>query len=137
MLNRDFREIISAFNDGEVDYLVVGAYAVAAHGLPRATGDIDLWIRPTPENAKRAWRALVAFGAPMERVSVDDLAAPKQARRRSSAGHCRRRPSLCPAFLKNNSVHRADSINTTMLCRATVYVKADVTPVTFEVTGTT
>ena|SRR5471030_1444715 len=76
MLNRDFREIISAFNDGGVDYLVVGAYAVAAHGLPRATGDIDLWIRPTAENAQRTWWALAAFGAPMDRVSVDDLAVP-------------------------------------------------------------
>jgi hypothetical protein len=76
MLNRDFREIISAFNDGAVDYLVVGAYAVAAHGLPRATGDIDLWIRPTAENAQRTWRALAAFGAPMDRVSVDDLCVP-------------------------------------------------------------
>src|ERR1041384_2989858 len=76
MLNQDFREILSAFNAAGVEYLVVGAYAVAAHGLPRATGDIDLWIRPSPENAQRAWRALAEFGAPMERVSADDLSTP-------------------------------------------------------------
>ena len=45
MLNPDFRDILSAFNAERVEYLLVGAYAVAAHGLPRATGDIDLWIR--------------------------------------------------------------------------------------------
>ena len=54
MLNPSFRDILSTFNAEGVDYLLVGAYAVAAHGLPRATGDIDLWIRATPENAKRA-----------------------------------------------------------------------------------
>jgi hypothetical protein len=77
MLNPDFKEIISAFNDGNVEYLVVGAYAVAAHGLPRATGDIDLWIRPTSANAQRTWDALAAFGAPMDRVSVNDLSTPE------------------------------------------------------------
>ena len=54
MLNPDFSDMLSAFNAAKVDYLVVGAYAVGAHGLPRSTGDIDLWIDPTPENAKRA-----------------------------------------------------------------------------------
>jgi hypothetical protein len=52
MLNPDFRDILSAFNAERVEYLLVGAYAVAAHGLPRATGDIDLWIRPSTANAK-------------------------------------------------------------------------------------
>ena len=73
MLNPDFKEIISAFNAARVEYLVVGGYALAAHGLPRATGDIDLWVRPIPENAKRVVRALVAFRAPVERVEVDDF----------------------------------------------------------------
>ncbi|MEP6495689.1 MAG: hypothetical protein ABJF01_23600 [bacterium] len=76
MLNQDFKDIISAFNAARVEYLLVGGYAVAAHGLPRATGDIDLWIRPTPENAQRAWQALADFGAPMERVSLVDLCRP-------------------------------------------------------------
>jgi len=44
LLNSDFRDILSAFCDEKVEFMLVGAYAVAAHGLPRATGDIDLWI---------------------------------------------------------------------------------------------
>ena len=74
MLNPDYRDILSAFSDASVEFLVVGAYAVAAHGVPRATGDIDLFVRPTPENAQRVWNGLSAFGAPMERVEVADFA---------------------------------------------------------------
>ena len=74
MLNRDFREIISAFNAAGVEYLVVGAYAVAAHGIARATGDIDFWIRPEAANAERVWNALVQFGAPLDRISTSDFA---------------------------------------------------------------
>lgn len=76
MLNPDYRDMLSAFEDDEVEYLVVGAYALAAHGAPRATGDLDLWIRPTPENADRALRALEAFGAPTQDLTVSDLADP-------------------------------------------------------------
>ena len=74
MLDPDFHDILSSFAAEGVDYLVVGAYAVAAHGLPRATGDIDLWIRPTRENAQRVWRALASYGAPLDAVRVDDFA---------------------------------------------------------------
>src|SRR5262245_61334334 len=73
MLNPDFRDILSAFAEHEVDYMVVGAYALAYHGLPRATGDIDLWVRCSPENAERVWAALGAFGAPLGQISKDDL----------------------------------------------------------------
>jgi hypothetical protein len=76
MLNSDFRDILSAFNAERVEYLVVGAYALAAHGLPRATGDIDLWIRRSPENAERVWRALAEFGAPLDQLSRSELTAP-------------------------------------------------------------
>jgi hypothetical protein len=62
LLNKDFREILSFFCDEKVEFMLVGAYALAAHGLPRATGDIDLWIQRSPENAQRVWRALVNFG---------------------------------------------------------------------------
>lgn len=68
--------MLSAFDEEDVEYLVVGAYALAAHGAPRATGDLDLWIRPTPENADRAFRALEAFGAPTHDLTVDDLSDP-------------------------------------------------------------
>lgn len=64
MLEPDFRDMLSALNDAHVEYLVVGAFALASHGYPRATGDLDCWIRATPENADRVVTALTAFGAP-------------------------------------------------------------------------
>jgi hypothetical protein len=73
MLNPDFRDILSAFNGARVEYLVVGAYAVAVHGVPRATGDIDLWINPLIENAHQVWTALADFGAPMDQLALEDL----------------------------------------------------------------
>jgi predicted nucleotidyltransferase len=73
MLNKNFRDMLFALNDAGVEYLVVGAYALAAHGSPRATGDIDFWVRAVPDNATRVWRALSAFGAPMSRISVEDF----------------------------------------------------------------
>lgn len=76
MLNPDYRDMLSAFEDEKVEYLVVGAYALAAHGAPRATGDLDLWIRPTPENVDRTFSALEAFGAPTHELTVSDLADP-------------------------------------------------------------
>ena len=77
-LNPDFFDILQAMHDTDVEYLVVGAYAMAVHGVPRATGDIDLWINPTTENAQRVASALHAFGAPWEAhgLTVDDLARP-------------------------------------------------------------
>jgi hypothetical protein len=76
LLNPDFRDILSAFSEEKVDYMVVGAYALAFHGLPRATGDIDLWIRCSDENATSVWRALVRFGAPLSDLTIDDLKTP-------------------------------------------------------------
>ena len=49
---------------------------MAAHGCPRATGAIDFWVRPTPENAKRVWNALASFGAPMAEIAVEDFSTP-------------------------------------------------------------
>jgi hypothetical protein len=49
---------------------VVGAHALSIHGVPRATVDLDVWTEPTPENANRVWRALAAFGAPLERLDI-------------------------------------------------------------------
>jgi hypothetical protein len=76
MLNPDFRDILSALNAERAEYLLVGAYAVAAHGIPRATGDIDLWIRPTAQNAQAVWNALEKFGAALDRLSREDLEKP-------------------------------------------------------------
>jgi predicted nucleotidyltransferase len=62
MLNQDFREFIQSLNDSQVRYLVVGGYAVALHGYPRYTKDIDIWIELAPANASRIVRALEQFG---------------------------------------------------------------------------
>ncbi len=62
MLSQDFKEFIQSLNDNNVRYLVVGGYAVAVHGYPRYTKDIDIWIDRTPENAKRLLQALEDFG---------------------------------------------------------------------------
>jgi hypothetical protein len=75
-VNRDFAEMLSALSAEGADYLVVGAYALAAHGFPRATGDLDLWVRPTRDNARRVLRALATFGAPVGDLAEEDLARP-------------------------------------------------------------
>jgi predicted nucleotidyltransferase len=77
-MNRDFVEMLSAFSASGVEYLVVGAHALAVHARPRATGDLDLWIRPTPDNAQRVMSALRNFGAPLGGVSQRDLEIPEQ-----------------------------------------------------------
>ncbi len=69
--------MLSVLNEADVEYLVVGAYAMAAHGCPRSTGDIDFWVRATSENAKRVRQALARFGAPMSQVSIDDFSTPE------------------------------------------------------------
>jgi hypothetical protein len=69
----DFKDLVSAFNAHRVEYLVVGAHALAAHGYVRATGDLDVWVRPEPANAKRVVEALRAFGAPLRDLSETDL----------------------------------------------------------------
>lgn len=74
--NPDFKDILSALNDAKVEYLVVGAYAVAAHGVPRATGDLDIWIRANRKNASQLVRALKHFGAPMHQIEESDFVVP-------------------------------------------------------------
>ena len=76
MLNPDYRDMLSALSEAGVEHMVVGAYALAYHGLPRATGDIDIWVRCSRENAQRVWAALKAFGAPLGDLSLDDLETP-------------------------------------------------------------
>lgn len=69
-LNPDFRDLLQAFVDEGVEFVIIGAYALALHGVPRFTGDLDLLIRPSPENAAKVWRALARFGAPVEATGV-------------------------------------------------------------------
>lgn len=73
MLNEDYKDILQALSEESVDFLLVGAYALAAHGYPRATMDIDIWVMPSPENADAVLRALKRFGAPLDSLSKEDL----------------------------------------------------------------
>jgi hypothetical protein len=72
-MSRDFRELLLAFNDARVEYLIVGAHALAAYGHVRATKDLDVWIRPSMQNAERVMNALMEFGAPLTDLSTDDF----------------------------------------------------------------
>ena len=69
----EFIELLRAFSAADVRFLVVGAYALGLHGRPRATGDLDVWVDPTPENAPRVMQALADFGAPLHDLTAEDL----------------------------------------------------------------
>lgn len=69
-VNEDYRDILTALIARDARFLIVGAHALAAHGYPRATVDIDIWIDATPENAARVWRALADFGALLSALDV-------------------------------------------------------------------
>ena len=75
-MNQDFQDLLRELCDAKARFLIVGAYALAVHGRPRATGDIDVWVEPSDENATRVYSALQAFGAPLHELSVDDLHTP-------------------------------------------------------------
>ena len=64
MLNEDYKDMLRALYAEKVKYLLVGAYAMAAHGYPRSTLDIDFWVQQSPENAAAVLRAWQRFGAP-------------------------------------------------------------------------
>jgi hypothetical protein len=74
----DFRDLLAALVRADARFMVVGAHALSVHGVPRATVDLDIWIDSSPENAKRVWAALAAFGAPLESLQIreSDLARP-------------------------------------------------------------
>lgn len=73
MLNEDYKEMLQLLLEEQVKFIVVGAYAVGAHGYPRATGDIDIWVEPDAENAKKVLSALTRFGAPLSNVCEKDF----------------------------------------------------------------
>jgi len=73
MLNEDYKDMLRSLFEEKVRFLLVGAYALAAHGYPRATMDIDIWVMPSPENADAVLRALSRFGAPLENLTKGDL----------------------------------------------------------------
>lgn len=73
MLSKDFKEFVTLLNSHGVEYLVVGGYAMAFHGRPRHTGDLDVWIRRSPENAGRLMAALREFGFGEVGLSTQDF----------------------------------------------------------------
>jgi len=75
-VNQDFRDVLRELRAAEARFLIVGAFAVSYHSEPRATGDLDILVEPTAENASRVYRALGAFGAPLTDLSQADLARP-------------------------------------------------------------
>ncbi len=74
-MSPDFKEILSIFNEHEVRYLVVGAHAVMKYSEPRYTKDLDIWVEASEENSERVFSALNEFGAPLDKLNVDDFAA--------------------------------------------------------------
>ncbi len=72
----DFRDLLALLNEHKVEYLIVGGYALAFHGAPRFTGDIDVFVRPTPENAVRILDALAVFGFRFANLTADDFQNP-------------------------------------------------------------
>lgn len=73
MLNKDYRDILLALNAEKVDFILVGAYALAAHGYPRSTMDIDIWVLPSSDNSQSVLKALKKFGAPTDNLTEHDL----------------------------------------------------------------
>ncbi len=75
-VNPDFRDLFRTLNEEKAEFLVAGAHAVIYHTEPRYTKDLDIWVNPTPENARRVYRALARFGAPLQGISEADFCDP-------------------------------------------------------------
>jgi len=73
MFNQDFNELLSIFNGQKVKYLVVGGYAVGFHAQPRATKDLDLFVKPDPDNGNAVYAALAKFGTPLAGLTPKDF----------------------------------------------------------------
>ena len=68
----DFKDVLTCLHDAGAEFVIIGGYAVAFHGHPRATKDIDVLVRATPENAEKVYRGLAAFGAPLSAFEVSE-----------------------------------------------------------------
>ena len=75
-VNPDFRDLFATLNAAHAEFLIIGGYALAVHGTPRFTQDLDVWVKANPENANKVWTALDAFGAPFLDLTLEDLATP-------------------------------------------------------------
>ena len=71
----EFKELLNTFNEHDVKYLIIGAFAVMIYSEPRYTKDLDIWVEPSPENAKRVFAALREFGAPLLNITEQDFAS--------------------------------------------------------------
>ncbi len=76
MLNQDYKEMLLTLLEEDVKFILVGAYALAALGFPRATGDMDIFIQPDQDNAAKVYKALRKFGAPLQNITVEDFSIP-------------------------------------------------------------
>lgn len=74
----DWADVLACLIEADVRFLVVGAHALAVHGVPRATVDLDVWVEPSEANAQRVWAALLQFGAPLEDLGIqrEDFVTP-------------------------------------------------------------
>lgn len=73
-MNSDFKDLLQLLSDEEVEYLVVGGYAVIYHAQPRSTKDLDIWLKPSAENAKKIGNVFHKFGIPLIDITLDDFA---------------------------------------------------------------
>jgi predicted nucleotidyltransferase len=76
VLNSDYKDMLQVLLDQEVRFLLVGAYAMGAHGYPRATGDIGIWVEPSLDNSARVYRSMAVFGAPLHEIDETTFATP-------------------------------------------------------------
>jgi hypothetical protein len=75
-VQKDFRDLLALFNVHKVEYLIVGGYALAFHGAPRFTGDIDIFVEPNAHNAERILKVLIEFGFGSLNLTVEDFSSP-------------------------------------------------------------
>lgn len=75
MLNKDYKEMLQLLLEEQVDFILVGAYALGAHGYPRATGDIDIWVKADEINSINIYKALEKFGTPVDQIKMNDFAS--------------------------------------------------------------
>lgn len=75
-ISSDFKDLLRALSEAEAEFLIIGAVAVGFHDAPRATADFDVWVGASETNAPKVYRALADFGAPLENLTVAELATP-------------------------------------------------------------
>lgn len=73
MLNKDYKEMLQLLLEEKVEFILVVAYALATYGYPRATGDIDIWVKADENNSKKTYNALAKFGAPLDQINMNDF----------------------------------------------------------------